>query len=118
MDILDKLAKSKFRSRFKLRAKELEYIKQCIEAQKICGDGAFTKKCNAWFEEKTGTSKCLLTTSCTHATELAAILCDIKPGDEVITVACGFPTTIAPIMQYGAVPVFVAVTIPECCAPT
>ena len=64
--------------------KEMEYIKVAVENQKICGDGAFTKKCNAWFEERTGTPKCLLTTSCTHATEMAALLAEIKPGDEVI----------------------------------
>ena len=63
--------------------KEYEYIKQAVEAQKICGDGEFTKKCNGWFEEKTGTKKALLTTSCTHATESAALLAQVKPGDEV-----------------------------------
>ena len=54
--------------------KEYEYIKTAVDAQKICGDGQFTKKCNQWIEEKTGTKKALLTTSCTHATELAALL--------------------------------------------
>lgn len=48
--------------------------------QKICGDGEYTKKCNAWIEERTGAGKCLLTTSCTHATELAALLCNIRRG--------------------------------------
>ena len=52
--------------------KELEYIEEAIKNHKICGDGIFTKKCSAWLEEKTGTSKALLTTSCTHATEMAA----------------------------------------------
>lgn len=55
-----------------------------MKIKKICGDGEFTKKCNAWLEEKTKTAKALLTTSCTHATEMAALLCDIKEGDEVI----------------------------------
>ena len=64
--------------------KEMEYIKEAIECQKICGDGEFTKKCNEWIEQKTGIEKCLLTTSCTHATELAALLANIQPGDEVI----------------------------------
>ena len=64
--------------------KEYEYIKEAVDAQKICGDGQFTKKCNQWIEEKTGTKKALLTTSCTHATELAALLADVKAGDEVI----------------------------------
>ena len=55
--------------------KEEEYIKRAIENRKICGDGEFTKKCSLWLEERTGTAKALLTTSCTHATEMAAILC-------------------------------------------
>ena len=63
--------------------REYEYVRQAVENQKICGDGEFTKKASHWFEEKTGTAKCLMTTSCTHATELAAILADIKPGDEI-----------------------------------
>ena len=63
---------------------ENNYIKKAIENHKICGDGEFTKKCSAWIEEKTGTKKGLLTTSCTHALEMAALLLDIKPGDEVI----------------------------------
>ena len=60
--------------------KETDYMKEAIENKKICGDGMFTKKCNQWIEEKTGTKKALLTTSCTHATELAALLADIKPA--------------------------------------
>lgn len=60
--------------------KEIDYIEQVIQNRKICGDGNFTKKCSKWLEETTGTSKALLTTSCTHATEMAAILCDIQPG--------------------------------------
>ena len=65
--------------------KELEYVKIAIENKKICGDGQFTKLCNAWIEEKTGTSKALLTTSCTSALEMAAMLCDIRPGDEKLS---------------------------------
>lgn len=87
--------------------KELDYIKIAVENQKICGDGEFTKKCNAWIEEKTGTRKCLLTTSCTHATELAALLADIKPGDEVIMPAYTFVSTADAFVLRGAVPVFV-----------
>ena len=64
--------------------KSIDYIRKAVENKKICGDGEYTKKCNAWLEEHTGTKKALLTTSCTHATELAAILSEIKPGDEVI----------------------------------
>lgn len=87
--------------------KEIEYIKQAVEDQKICGDGAFTKKCNDWIEQKTGTGKCLLTTSCTHATEMAALLCDIQPGDEVIMPSYTFVSTADAFVLRGAVPVFV-----------
>ena len=73
--------------------KAADYIQECVKNQKICGDGEYTKKCNAWIEERTGTGKCLLTTSCTHATELAALLCDIKPGDEVIMPSYTFVST-------------------------
>ena len=87
--------------------KELEYMKDAIEAQKICGDGQFTKKCNQWIEEKTGTKKALLTTSCTHATELAALLADVKAGDEVIMPSFTFVSTADAFVLRGAVPVFV-----------
>lgn len=87
--------------------KEYEYIKQAVEAQKICGDGEFTKKCNGWFEEKTGTKKALLTTSCTHATELAALLAQVKPGDEVIMPSFTFVSTADAFVLRGATPVFV-----------
>lgn len=87
--------------------KELDYIKIAVEHQKICGDGEFTKKCNAWIEERTGTTKCLLTTSCTHATEMAALLADIKEGDEVIMPAYTFVSTADAFVLRGAVPVFV-----------
>lgn len=87
--------------------KELDYISRAVENQKICGDGEYTKKCNAWIEKKTGTTKCLLTTSCTHATELAALLADIKPGDEVIMPAYTFVSTADAFVLRGATPVFV-----------
>lgn len=87
--------------------KELDYIKVAVENQKICGDGEFTKKCNEWIESKTGTKKALLTTSCTHATELAAILADIKPGDEVIMPAYTFVSTADAFVLRGATAVFV-----------
>lgn len=86
---------------------ELEYVKKAIENQKICGDGEFTKLCNKWFEEKTGTAKALLTTSCTHALEMAAILCDIKPGDEVIMPSYTFVSTADAFVSRGATIVFV-----------
>lgn len=87
--------------------KEIEYIKQAVENHKICGDGEFTKRCNAWIEEKTGTTKCLLTTSCTHATELAALLADIKEGDEVIMPSYTFVSTADAFVLRGAKAVFV-----------
>lgn len=85
----------------------MDYIRECVENQKICGDGAYTKKCNAWLEEKTGTKKALLTTSCTHATELAALLAGIQPGDEVIMPSFTFVSTADAFVLRGAVPVFV-----------
>lgn len=87
--------------------KEMEYIKQAVDNQKICGDGPFTKKCSEWMEAKTGTKKALLTTSCTHATELAALLLDIKEGDEVIMPAYTFVSTADAFVLRGAIPVFV-----------
>jgi len=85
----------------------MEYIKQAIVNHKICGDGEFTKKCNAWIEQTTGTSKALLTTSCTHATEMAALLCGIKPGDEVIMPSYTFVSTADAFVLRGAKVVFV-----------
>lgn len=87
--------------------KEFEYIRQAVENQKICGDGEFTKKVSQWFEERTGAAKCLMTTSCTHATELAALLCDIKPGDEIIMPSFTFVSTADAFVLRGATPVFV-----------
>lgn len=87
--------------------KEMDYIKECVQNQKICGDGPYTKKCNEWIEKKTGTTKCLLTTSCTHATELAALLAEIRPGDEVIMPAYTFVSTADAFVLRGATPVFV-----------
>lgn len=86
---------------------EMEYIKRTVENQHICGDGEFTKKCSEYLEEITGTSKCLLTTSCTHALEMAALLCDIKEGDEVILPSYTFVSTADAFVLRGAVPVFV-----------
>ena len=86
---------------------ELEYIKRAVGNHKICGDGEFTKKCSKWIEEKTSTSKALLTTSCTHATEMAAILCDVKPGDEVIMPSYTFVSTADAFVLRGAKVIFV-----------
>lgn len=87
--------------------KEKDYIQQAIENHKICGDGEFTKKCSHWLEEKTGTKKALLTTSCTHATEMAAILLNIGEGDEVIMPAYTFVSTADAFVMRGAKVVFV-----------
>lgn len=87
--------------------KEYEYIKQAVDNQKICGDGEFTKRASQWFESRTGTAKCLMTTSCTHATELAALLADIRPGDEVIMPSYTFVSTADAFVLRGATPVFV-----------
>lgn len=87
--------------------KEIEYIKQVVDAHKICGDGQFTKKCNYWIEKNTNTVKALLTTSCTHATELAAILAGVKPGDEVIMPSYTFVSTADAFVLRGATVVFV-----------
>ena len=87
--------------------REMEYIRQAVENQKICGDGPFTKKCSEWIEEKTGAAKCLLTPSCTQATELAALLIDIKEGDEVIMPSYTFVSTADAFVLRGAKAVFV-----------
>ena len=87
--------------------KETEYIAQAIRDMKISGDGEFTKKCNTWIEEKTGTAAALLTTSCTHATEMAALLAGIKPGDEVIMPSYTFVSTADAFVLRGATAVFV-----------
>lgn len=86
---------------------EMENMKKAVENQHICGDGEFTRKCSKYLEEITGTSKCLLTTSCTHALEMAALLCDIKEGDEVILPSYTFVSTADAFVLRGAVPVFV-----------
>lgn len=87
--------------------KEEIYIKQAIDSRKICGDGEYTKKCNKWLEERTNSKKALLTTSCTHATEMAALLADIKPGDEVIMPSYTFVSTADAFVLRGAKAVFV-----------
>lgn len=89
--------------------KEFDYMKQAVENQHICGDGEFTKKCSKWLEEQTGSSKVLLTTSCTHALEMAALLCNIKEGDEVILPSYTFVSTADAFVLRGAKIVFVDV---------
>ena len=88
-------------------AEEIDYIKDAVASHKICGDGAYTKKCNQWIEERTGVRKALLTTSCTTATEMAAVLAGIEPGDEVIMPSYTFVSTANAFVLRGAKIVFV-----------
>ena len=91
-----------------LSGKELEYIKDAVTVEhKLCGDGKYTHKCNKWIEENTGVSKAMLTTSCSHALEVAAILCNIKEGDEVIMPSYTFCSTANAFVLRGARIVFV-----------
>ncbi|MCI8797480.1 MAG: dTDP-4-amino-4,6-dideoxygalactose transaminase [Dorea sp.] len=90
-----------------MTGKELIYLEKAIKSHKICGDGEFTKRCSKWLEEYTKSEKVLLTTSCTHATELAAILADIKPGDEVIMPSYTFVSTADAFVLRGAKIIFV-----------
>lgn len=86
---------------------ELEYVKQAIDAHKICGDGQFTKKCNEWMENRFNAQKVLLTTSGTTALDMAMLLCDLKPGDEVILPSYTFSSTATSAVLAGAKLVFV-----------
>jgi dTDP-4-amino-4,6-dideoxygalactose transaminase len=86
--------------------KETKYIEDAVKNAKISGDGIYTKKCHAYFEEKYGFKKCLLTTSCTDALEMAAILIDIQPGDEVIMPSYTFVSTANAFVLRGAKIVF------------
>ncbi|MCF2908841.1 dTDP-4-amino-4,6-dideoxygalactose transaminase [Pseudoalteromonas sp. DL2-H2.2] len=88
---------------------ELKYIEQAIQSDKLCGDGHFSKKCEAWLEENFNTAKALLTPSCTAALELAAILIDIKEGDEVIMPSYTFVSTANAFVLRGAKIIFVDV---------
>ncbi len=89
-----------------LHGQELSYISQVVATGKISGDGAFTKKCHDFFEERYGFKKVLMTTSCTDALEMAAILLDIKPGDEVIAPSYTFVSTVNAFVLRGANIVF------------
>jgi len=90
-----------------MTGKELWYISQAHAAGHLAGDGAFTKKCHTWLEANTGTRKALLTHSCTAALEMAAILANLRPGDEVIMPSYTFVSTANAFVLRGAVPVFV-----------
>ena len=88
---------------------ELDYVKQAIDAHKICGDGSFTKKCHSFLEERFGAQKALLTTSGTTALEMATLLCGLKAGDEVLVPSFTFSSTATAIVLTGATPVFIDV---------
>jgi dTDP-4-amino-4,6-dideoxygalactose transaminase len=90
-----------------MTGKELWYIAQAHAKGHLAGDGSFSKRCNAWLEARTGANKALLTHSCTAALEMAAILADLKPGDEVIMPSYTFVSTANAFVLRGAVPVFV-----------
>lgn len=88
---------------------ELRYIAEAVERGHISGDGYFSKQCHAFLEDRVGVKKALLTTSCTHALEMSALLLDIQPGDEVICPDFTFVSTINAFVLRGARPVFVDV---------
>lgn len=90
-----------------LVGKELYYIAQAVMGGRLSGNGPFTRKCHAWLEERLGVGKALLTHSCTSALEMAALLCDLKPGDEVIMPSFTFVSTANAFALFGAKPVFV-----------
>ncbi len=92
-----------------MTGKELWYIAQAHAKGHLAGDGSFTKLCNRWIEQRTGTSKALLTHSCTAGLEIAALLADVAPGDEVIMPSFTFVSTANAFVLRGAVPVFVDV---------
>lgn len=85
-----------------LLEKAFDYVREAIANKKLSGDGYFTKKCNEWIEEWSGSKKVLLTTSCTHATEMTAILAGIRPGDEVIMPSYTFVSTADAFVLRGA----------------
>ena len=90
-----------------LFGREIEFIQRVVAEGHLSGDGPFTKRCQAFLEAELGTEKILLTTSCTHALEMAAILLDLKPGDEVIVPAFTFVSCVNAFVLRGARPVFI-----------
>ncbi len=88
---------------------EEKYIKDAIANRKICGDGEFTKKCNEWMEKRFGAKQVMLTTSGTAALDMAILMCDLKPGDEVILPSYTFSSTANAVILGGGTPVFVDV---------
>jgi dTDP-4-amino-4,6-dideoxygalactose transaminase len=96
-------------NRASLAGAEFEYIRRAIETMHVSGDGEFTKRCHGVLEEALGVRKALLTTSCTHALEMAALLLELKPGDEVVVPSFTFVSTVNAFVLHGARPVFVDV---------
>src|SRR5215468_8851336 len=94
-------------NRSSLAGREQEYIAQAMAIGQIAGDQTFTKKCHAFLEQRLGVKKALVTTSCTHALEMAAILLEIKSGDEVIVPSYTFVSTVNAFVLRGAKPVFI-----------
>ncbi len=90
-----------------LTGRELEYIRDVLEDRHLAGDGTFTRRCHALLKERTGAAQALLTHSCTAALEMAALLADLQPGDEVIMPSFTFVSTANAFVLRGAVPVFV-----------
>lgn len=90
-----------------LAGKELDYIRETLENAHLSGDGPFTKRCHAWLEQRLGAQRALLTHSCTAALEMAALLAEVGPGDEVIMPSFTFVSTANAFVLRGAVPVFV-----------
>jgi len=89
--------------------REQEYMAEAVAAGQISGDGGFTRRCHTFLESELGTAKALLTTSCTHALEMSALLLDLKPGDEVIVPSFTFVSTANAFVLRGARPVFIDV---------
>ncbi len=85
-----------------MTGRELAYIQQAVDSGKISGDGLFTRKCHAWLEQRLGSGRAFLTTSCTDALEAAALLCDVQPGDEVIMPSYTFVSTANAFVLRGA----------------
>lgn len=92
-----------------MTGKELYYIANAHASRHLSGDGDFTRDCNKWLQKLSGSPTVLLTHSCTAALEMSALLCDIKPGDEVIVPSFTFVTTVSSFVMRGAVPVFVEI---------
>ena len=89
--------------------RELDYIREAVSNAHLSGDGIFTRRCHAWLEREIGCHKALLTHSCTGALEMAALLADVRPGDEVVMPSFTFVSTANAFALRGAVPVFVDV---------